>query len=204
MFERKNVGALSPGASAQSADGDMWPRDETPLLIQSLVFHAWIPIRVRAVSAVKQLHRGELPVCDLWLSSRFQLTQFGPPCATLYESVYWRRAMMTSSLGSASVGTPSSVLCPTRAFAPTGRTSVVIDVEPLAMPSLTAVALITADPALCAVMTPFDGSTETTAAFDEDQRTLSLFTTAPCVSALPLLTKSCVWKPTGRMSLRVE
>src|SRR6476469_1478427 len=112
--------------------------------------------------------------------------------------------MITSSLGSASVGIPSSVLWPTRALAPTGRTSVVIVVEPLARPSLTAVALMLAEPAALAVITPLCASTETIAGFDDDQRTLLLPTGAPWVSALPLLTKSWVWKPTGRMSLRGE
>src|SRR5262245_15052502 len=93
----------------------MCPRDHTPPLIQSLVSYAVRPRFTSSGSLVKQLHRAELPLCD---ASRFQLTQLGSPWLALYESVYWRRAMMISSFGFASVGTPSSVLWPTRTFAP--------------------------------------------------------------------------------------
>src|SRR5450830_760438 len=101
MFDRKNVGALSPSLSAQSAEGDMCPRDPMPPLIQSFVSYAVTRSRGSAASAVKQLQRASEPLC---VASRFQLTQFGPAWLALYESVYWRRAAMMSSLGSASVG----------------------------------------------------------------------------------------------------
>src|SRR3954469_17273731 len=98
----------------------MWPRDHTPPLIQSFVLYAGTPAAATSGSAEKQSQRGDVPLC---VASRFQLTQFGSPWLALYESVYWRREMMISSLGFASVGVPSSVLCPMRAPGDVGSTA---------------------------------------------------------------------------------
>src|SRR3569833_1181533 len=156
----------------QSADGDKWPRDHTPPLIHSLVLYAGAPAAFTSGSAEKQSQRGAVPLC---VASRFQLTQFGPPWLAMYESVYWRREMMMSSLVAASVGVPSAVLCPSRAVGEIGRTSAVTLAVPIA-PSLFAVAVMIAWPALMPVSRPLFSSTEMMSGADDDHVT-SLFVT---------------------------
>src|SRR5215467_8326118 len=122
-----------------------------------------------AGSAVKQLHRAEPPLCD---ASRFQLTQFGSPWLALYDIVYWRRVMMRSSLGSASVGVPRSVLCPTRTLAsPIGASYVVMVVDAFVADSFLSVAVIVAEPTAFAVITPVVAFTATMFASDVDHVT---------------------------------
>src|SRR4051794_41863187 len=111
----------------------MWPRDHTPPLIQSLVLYAGTPAAATSGSAEKQSHRGALPLCD---ASRFQLTQFGSPWLAVYESVYWRRGRMVSSLGFASVGGPSSALGPVRAPGDGGSTAALSVAGPMGPPPL--------------------------------------------------------------------
>src|SRR4051812_34865459 len=142
-----------------------------------------------------QSQRGKLP---LWVASRFQLTQLVTPRRGLYDVVYCRRTSRMSSLASASVGMPRSVLCPVRADgAVTGSTTLIV-VEPALTPSVVAVAVRTAEPRLRAVMTPVVALTETTPGLDDTQVRSLLPTAAPWLSVLPLLRKSWVWKPSGR------
>src|SRR4051812_727909 len=110
--------------------------------------------------------------------------------------------MILSSLGSASVGVPSSVLWPMRAFGSTGGSFVTIVVEPVVTPSVVAVAVMIADPTIFAEITPVVGLTATIDGSDVDHVTSELPTGRPCPSTPPWLRKSCVWKPIGSGAVR--
>src|SRR5437868_12163442 len=104
-----------------------------------------------AGSIVKQSHRSTaVPKC---VGSRLYATQFGVERFLLYDVVYCARRMMKSSLGSASFGSPNSVLFPYCAVAL--NVAVCIGSENVAVVPSPAVARNVAVPSAIECIPPF-------------------------------------------------